>query len=56
MMVLYRSMTERQKQSKIITGTTITTTTNFTLNATMIIPISYYANHAFGAAALTILM
>ena len=55
-MVLYRSLTARQKQSKIITGTTITITTNFTLNAAMNIPISYYANHAFGAAALTILM
>ena len=56
MMVLYRSMTERQKQSKIITGTTITITTNFTLNAAMNIHISCYANHAFGAAAPTILM
>ncbi|HZA08293.1 MAG TPA: hypothetical protein VE619_11370 [Nitrososphaeraceae archaeon] len=54
-------MTERQKQSKIITGTTITITTitittNFTLNAAMNIHISCYANHAFGAAAPTILM
>jgi hypothetical protein len=54
--VLYHSLTERPKQSKIITGTIITITKNFTLNAAMNIPISYYANHAFGAAALTILM
>jgi hypothetical protein len=55
-MVLYRSSTEEQKPIKIITGTTITIMTNFTLNAAMNIPISYYANHAFGAAALTILI
>jgi hypothetical protein len=55
-MVLYRSSTEEQKPIKIITGTTITIMTNFTLNAAMNIPISYYANHAFGAATLTILL